>query len=196
MRVFRSTPRGHTTGACPRRTQRESHDPVSTPPTRWPVLTRRRMAGFEVSIEGHPRPPPGARPAVADRSAASTRLPHAEGSPVTHRAAPVVVSVPSHSLVATPRARRPASRAHATARRRRGQRRPTPREAGPPALPARHRLPAARALPWPRRPSLDTIPIVRHRPKAALQFNAVYPPSGDPPPPASTAPDSGSNPLR
>src|SRR5881397_1761775 len=52
MRTFPSPSPAPPTAACRRRTACGSPQLVSTPRPRWPVLTRRRMAGFEVSIEG------------------------------------------------------------------------------------------------------------------------------------------------
>jgi len=61
MRTFPSPSPAPPTAACRRRTACGSPQLVSTPRPRWPVLTRRRMAGFEVSIEGdlarYSRPP-------------------------------------------------------------------------------------------------------------------------------------------
>src|SRR5256886_9416301 len=51
MRTFPSPSPAPPTAACRRRTACGSPQLVSTPRPRWPVLTRRRMAGFEVSIE-------------------------------------------------------------------------------------------------------------------------------------------------
>src|SRR5438034_11494771 len=52
MRTFPSPSPAPPTAACRRRTACGSPQLVSTPRPRWPVLTRRRMAGFEVSTEG------------------------------------------------------------------------------------------------------------------------------------------------
>src|SRR5437763_13775110 len=51
MRTFPSPSPAPPTAACRRSTPCGSPQLVSTPRPRWPVLTRRRMAGFDVSIE-------------------------------------------------------------------------------------------------------------------------------------------------